>query len=257
VTGGSSSPKINDENVPMWQYMSVQRGDVLSFGRMKSGCRSYLAVRGGIDVPMVLGSRSTYVRGRFGGLDGRPLKAGDVIEVFASHPFRAGYGMPRELVPQFADNLHVCAILGPQASMFTEEGLTTFFSSQYKVTSEADRMGYRLEGQTVEHKHEADTVSDALLPGAVQIPRSGKPIVVMRDAQATGGYPKIAVVASSDLPVLGQARPNDSIEFSKVTLKEAQEKLRQHLSLVSNLSGMLIKNQRRKAKPDGNADRYS
>jgi allophanate hydrolase subunit 2 len=127
--------------------------------------------------------------------------------------------------------------------MFSEEGQRILFSSQYKVTSEADRMGYRLEGQTVRHEAEADIVSDPLLPGAVQIPGSGKPILVMQDAQTTGGYPKIAVVISSDLPLLGQAKPGGAIGFSRVTLEEAQERLRQHNVLLNDLSKRLPKNQ--------------
>jgi antagonist of KipI len=243
VTGGKASPKVNGSNVPMWHSIDVQKGDVLSFGKMESGCRAYLAVRGGIDVPPVLGSRSTYVRGGFGGLDGRPLRTGDVIKVFASQPIGAERCMPKELVPQFSSDYRVCAILGPQADMFSEEGQKILFSSRYKVTSEADRMGYRLEGQTVQHEAEADIVSDPLLPGAVQIPGSGKPILVMQDAQTTGGYPKIAVVISSDLPLLGQAKPGGAIGFSRVTLKEAQERLRQHNVLLNDLSKRLPKNQ--------------
>ena len=127
--------------------------------------------------------------------------------------------------------------------MFTEKGLTTFFSGQYEVTPESDRMGYRLEGPQIEHKGKADIVSDALLPGAIQVPKNGKPIVIMRDAQTTGGYAKIAVVMTSDLLMLGQARPNDIIEFSKIALKEAHEKLRDYRKLLENLKSMLVRTQ--------------
>jgi allophanate hydrolase subunit 2 len=102
-------------------------------------------------------------------------------------------------------------------------------------------MGYRLEGPTIEHKRRADIVSDALLPGAVQVPKNGKPIVIMRDAQTTGGYPKIAVVTTPDASVLGQARPNDTIEFSKITLQQAQEKAREYCRLLNNVDALLRK----------------
>jgi biotin-dependent carboxylase-like uncharacterized protein len=241
ITGGVASPKINDQSVPMWETLAVQKGDVISFGRMESGCRAYLSVRGGIDVPLVLGSRSTYVRGGFGGIDGRQLKTGDTIAAFNAPSLETRFSMPEDLVPQFTDHFIACVVLGPQEDMFTERGIHTFLSNPYKITPEADRMGYRLEGQTVEHKGKADIISDALLPGAVQVPKSGKPIVIMRDAQTTGGYPKIAVVISSDVSLLGQAKPNDMIAFSKVTIKEAQEKVREYFKLLKNLSAMLTK----------------
>jgi antagonist of KipI len=241
ITGGIASPKINGQSVPMGETLVVQEGDVISFGKMESGCRIYLSMRGGIDTPLVLGSRSTYVRGGLGGIGGRQLKTGDAIEAFDKPPLKTGLSMPEELVPQFTDHFTAHVVLGPQEDMFTERGVHTFLSNQYKVTPEADRMGYRLEGQTVEHKGKADIISDALLPGAVQVPKSGKPIVIMRDAQTTGGYPKIAVTISSDVSLLGQAKPNDMIEFSKVTVKEAQEKAREYLKLLKNLSEMLTK----------------
>jgi biotin-dependent carboxylase-like uncharacterized protein len=241
ITGGANSPKINGINVPMWQTLSIQEGDILSFGKMESGCRAYLAIRGGINTPFVLGSRSTYLRGGFGGINGRQLKTGDIIEGFDAQPLEFEYKMPEELVPQFTDHFKVHVILGPQADMFTEKELSAFLSSQYKVTLEADRMGYRLEGTSIKLKGKADIVSDALLPGAVQVPKSGKPIVIMRDAQTTGGYPKIAVIISSDLSMVGQAKPNNIIEFLETTLEQAHERLREYCKLLQNLSGMLVR----------------
>jgi biotin-dependent carboxylase-like uncharacterized protein len=243
ITGGNSSPRINGEPAAMWQTVNIHEGDILSFGKMESGCRSYLAVSGGIRVPMILGSRSTYVRGGFGGLDGRRLTTGDIIKSFVSRQMNAKYAMPKELVPQFARSFSVGAMLGPQADMFTQGGIDSFFSSQYTVSPEADRMGLRLEGPSVQHVAGGDIISDALLPGAVQVPRNGKPIVVMKDAQTTGGYPKIAIVVSSDLSMLGQAKANDTIEFSRVTLEEAQEKLKQQRVSLRNLSKMLLESQ--------------
>ena len=241
ITGGAASPKINGQHVPMWQTLEVQEGAVVSFGKVESGCRAYLSIRGGVDAPLVLGSRSTYVRGGFGGINGRQLKTEDIIGGFDVSLLKVGYSMPEELVPQFTGQFKARVMLGPQADMFTERGITTFLSSQYKVTLEADRMGYRLEGPIIEHKAKADIISDALLPGAVQIPKNGKPIMIMRDAQTAGGYPKIAVIITPDVSTLGQAKPNDIIEFSKITIQQAHEKLSEYYKFLNILSEMLTK----------------
>lgn len=241
ITGGAASPKINGQHVPMWQTLEVQEGAVVSFGKVESGCRAYLSIRGGVDTPTVLGSRSTYVRGGFGGINGRQLKTEDIIGGFDVSLLKVGYSMPEELVPQFTGQFKVHVILGPQADMFTERGITTFLSSQYKVTLEADRMGYRLEGPIIEHKAKADIISDALLPGAVQIPKNGKPIMMMRDAQTAGGYPKIAVIITPDVSTLGQAKTNDIIEFSKITIQQAHEKISKYYKFLNILSEMLTK----------------
>ncbi len=241
ITGGVAFPKINGQSVPMWQTLEVQEGDVISFGKMENGCRAYISIRGGINTPIVLGSRSTYVRGGFGGICGRQLKTGDTIEGFDAPSLQTRFSTPEELVPQLSDHFAVHVVLGPQYDMFMKKGIRTFLSNSYEVTLEADRMGYRLEGPMIEHKAKADIISDALLPGAVQVPKSGKPIIIMRDAQTTGGYPKIAVAISPDVSLLGQAKPKDTIEFSKITIEQAQEKLREFCKLLKNLSGMLVK----------------
>jgi biotin-dependent carboxylase-like uncharacterized protein len=243
ITGGSISTKINDHDVPMWQTLNVQEDDVISFGKLGDGCRAYISIRGGIETSLVLGSRSTYVRGGFGGINGRQLKAGDLIEGFYVPRLKLGYSMPEELVPQFTGKFTVNVILGPQVDMFTEKGISTFLSNPYKVTFEADRMGYRLEGPTIEHKEKVDIVSDALLPGAVQVPKNGKPIIIIRDAQTTGGYPKIAVAITPDVSSLGQAKPNDVIEFSQITVNQAHKKMLEYHNFLNSLGKMLLKNQ--------------
>jgi len=241
ITGGACSPKINGHSIPMWQTVAAEEGDVISFGRMDSGCRAYVAMRGGIDSPVLLGSRSTYVRGGFGGIDGRQLKAGDLIKGFPSSHLRVDYQIPEELIPLFTDRFSIHVVLGPQADMFTKSGTEALLSGQYRVTLDADRMGYRLEGPTIEHKEKAEIVSDALLPGSIQVPKNGKPIVMMKDAQTTGGYPKIAVAITPDLDLLGQARPDDEMQFFKTTVKQAHERIRQRHDLLSHLSLRLMK----------------
>jgi biotin-dependent carboxylase-like uncharacterized protein len=241
IAGGRISVKVNGEDAPMWQTLTVHKGDIISLGKVEGGCRSYLSIRGGINTPIVLGSRSTYVRGKFGGIEGRPLKAGDIIMGFDVSLLDVEYKLPENLVPQFTGSFTVHVVLGPQADMFTERGIKTLFSSQYKVTIESDRMGYRLEGPTIEHKGRAEIISDALLPGAIQVPRNGKPIIIMKDAQTTGGYPKIAVATTPDLDMLGQAKPNDTIKFSEITPKEARERFLEYHKRLSGLAERLIK----------------
>jgi antagonist of KipI len=240
ITGGDCSPEVNGKPVSMWQIITLKKSDCLSFRKMQSGCRAYISVKGGVDVPKILGSRSTYARGGFGGFDGRPLAKDDIIEMLPPKPFGNLFTLRRELIPCFSRELVIRVIMGPQADLFTEQGVDTFLSSPYTVTIESDRMGYRLEGPEVEHAGKSDIVSDALLPGAIQVPRNGKPIIIMKDAQTTGGYAKIAVVITPDIDLLGQARPNDKVRFTKVTLDVAQKQLAQYCRLMSNLKNMMI-----------------
>jgi biotin-dependent carboxylase-like uncharacterized protein len=241
VTGGEIPVKINGEDIPMWQTLTIRKGETISFGKVERGCRSYLSVRGGINTPAVLGSRSTYTRGKIGGIEGRQLRSGDVICGFNVQPLETRLKMPEDMIPKFSDDFTVHVVLGPQLEMFTDEGVQTFLSSRYRVTIESDRMGYRLDGPPIEHRGGAEVVSDALLPGAVQVPKNGKPIVIMRDAQTTGGYPKIAVVIISDLDLLGQAKPNDMVRFSEITLKEAHEQLLEYRKKLSSLTQDLVR----------------
>lgn len=241
ITGATLSPTINGEKVASWRTLQICRGDVLSFGRSQSGCRAYLAVRGGIDVPVVLGSRSTYVRGGFGGFQGRRLKTGDIIEAYKTNtPLKAGFLMPHELIPHYSDELTVEVVLGPQSDYFTDRGMETFLSSTYTVTTESDRMGYQLDGSPVEQKSLMDMVSDAIPVGAVQVPRSGKPIIVMKDAQTTGGYPKIAVVITPDVSRLGQVKPNNKVRFSNISLNKARTKLLEYRKTLSQMKRKLV-----------------
>ena len=218
----------------------VKAGDELAFGGARAGVRTYLAVRGGIDVPLVLGSRSTYVRAAVGGFEGRPLRAGDVVPVGRARGAAPGArALPPELVPSVGGEIRLRAIPGPQDDLFTTVGRALFFGSEYRVTNRNDRMGYQLEGAPVQHARGADIVSDALVPGAVQVPGSGSPIVMMADAQTTGGYPKIATVIGPDLRVLAQARVGDAVRFESVGQEEAVEALRLEAGLVREAAAAL------------------
>jgi antagonist of KipI len=243
VAGADFSVFVNGTVMPRWETLNVKKGDVIAFsGSAGHGCRAYIALRGGIDVPVVLGSRSTYVRGGFGGSEGRGLRAGDVLQAFAPQRLlKEKRVLPAELVPIYENEFVVDVVLGPQEDMFTPEGIDTFFSHSYTLTPASDRMGYRLDGAIVRHKGAAEIVTDALAPGAVQVPGSGKPIVLMMDAQTTGGYPKIATVITPDVSRLGQAKPDDKILFRRVLLREARERYLEFYGSLSLLEKRLVK----------------
>ncbi len=227
VCGADMDPKLDGKEIPTWSSFPVRERSVLSFGYAASGCRAYLAVRGGFDVPSVLGSRSTYNRARVGGLDGRALKEGDCLH-FGTDSWLPVLPtvLPAKFVPRYERAYTLRVMLGPQDDMFTPEGVGTFLESVYTVTNEADRMGYRLEGPRIAHKGSADIISDALPKGAVQVPAHGMPIVMMADRQTTGGYPKIATVIGPDLHLLAQACSRDTVRFKSCPDAEAIAALR-------------------------------
>ncbi|UCB60459.1 MAG: biotin-dependent carboxyltransferase family protein [Candidatus Bathyarchaeota archaeon] len=241
ITGAALSPVIGGAPVCCWQTLQVGEGDVLSFGAPQSGCRAYLAVRGGIDVPMVMGSRSTYVRGGFGGFQGRKMKTGDVIEAHTPrNATKSGRFMPKEFIPRYSRAWTIDVVLGPQSHYLTDSGLDDFFSSFFTVAAESDRMGYRLDGARVAQKSSLKIVSDAIPVGAIQVPPSGKPIVVMRDGQTTGGYPKVAMISTPDISRIGQAKSSDKIRFTKISLGKAQTKLLKYRRNLRDMKTQLI-----------------
>jgi len=227
VCGADMQPNLDGAMVPNWSAFRVPAGSLLSLDYVTAACRAYLAIRGGINAPLILGSRSTYTRAGVGGLEGRPLKAGDVLHVGGNFGSRAlPVTLPEQFVPRFDQERILRVITGPQDDMFTPEGLRTFLESKYTVSNEADRMGYRLEGPKIAHANQADIISDALPEGAVQVPAHGMPIVMMADRQTTGGYPKIATVIGPDLPALAQGRPGDTVCFRSCSDQDAVAALR-------------------------------
>jgi len=242
LTGADLGAKLNGTDCPLYEAIWVKKGDILEFTGVKSGCRAYLAVSGGFDIPEVLGSKSTYVRGKFGGFKGRPLQAGDQIPVAGpsgSWEKLRGLQIPVEFRTGFTNQINLRVVLGPQSDSFTKSGIDTFLNSTYKVTNEADRMGYRLEGPKIEHKSGADIISDGIPLGAVQVPGHGFPIVMMADRQPTGGYTKLATVITPDLNKLAQAKPGDSISFQAVSLEKAHQIYREYEGQIKKLKEYL------------------
>lgn len=235
VTGGNLSPKINNKEVSMWRSIKVNKGDILSFGGIKSGCRSYIAFSGGIEVPIIMGSKSTYIKGKIGGYDGRNLKAGDLLNIGQSENIFIERIIPDKYIPIYNNELNVRVVLGPQKEYFTDKGIETFLSNQYTVTNECDRMGFRLHGVEIEHVNGADIISDGISFGAIQIPGHGKPIIMMADRQTTGGYTKIGNVISVDIHKIAQAKPGDKIKFEEISVEEAQDILKKQEEKISSI----------------------
>ena len=227
ICGADMQPSLDDREANTWSSFPVAAGSTLAFGYAARGCRTYLAVRGGIDVPAVLGSRSTYTRAAVGGLEGRKLKAGDTLAIGRSDQAdNRPLLLPDAYRPADAGSETTLRVLpGPQDDHFTAVGLATMFASAYTVTDEADRMGYRLEGPKIAHSGKADIVSDALPQGAIQVPGHGMPIIMMADRQTTGGYTKIGTVIGPDLALLAQAKPGDTIRLRQCSDEEAVDAL--------------------------------
>lgn len=205
-----------------WRAVDLQDGDTISIAPFADTAVAYLAVAGGLDIPEQLGSRSTFLRGGFGGLDGKPLQAGSLLKLMQN---RVPEGPCHTLLrpPAFVASPVLRALPGPQADYFTGEALTAFFGKTFRVSRDFDRMGMRLEGPKLQHSKGADIVSDATVPGAVQVPGSSQPILLLNDCQTTGGYPKIAVVITADLFRAGRLLPGSEVHFRKVTMTEAEE----------------------------------
>jgi biotin-dependent carboxylase-like uncharacterized protein len=221
VTGADIKMTLNDQPLETWASFSVKPGDVLDIQQVKSGCRAYLAVNGGIDVPEVMGSRSTYVGAQIGGYHGRLLKAGDVIDCGPEKRLSRQRQMPSEMIPSYPSELTIRAIPGPQDDFF-KEGLDVLFSSDFMVSTKADRMGYRLQGPQVRIRQgmPKSIISEPTMPGGVQIPADEQPIILMVE-QTVGGYTKIVTVISVDLPRVAQSTPGDTIRFENVSLETA------------------------------------
>jgi len=227
VAGADMQATLEGVRVPCWAGFPVRTGEVLAFSSAVDGCRTYVAVRGGIDVPSFLGSRSTYTRGAVGGLAGRALAPGDALPIGPAAPGGAARTVGAHAVPRYDREVRLRVLPGPQDDHFTPEGLATFFGAPYTVSNRNDRMGYQLEGPAVRHRRGPDIVSDALLPGAVQVPGSGMPIVMMADSQTVGGYAKIGAVIEADLPKLAQTRRGDTVRFARCSHAAAVRTLAQ------------------------------
>ena len=235
VTGAELPPKVDGTEHPTWTAFAVKAGQTLSFDHLKQGARAYIAVAGGIDVPVVLGSRSTYTLGALGGLEGRTLRAGDVLPIgTARADGREGRSLPPSARPQYEPVVSLRMVRGLYDFRVTAEALERFFADTWKVAPEADRIGYRFRGgrpldfvpRTPPFGAGSDpsNIVDSCYPyGSVQIPGGSEPIVLHRDAVSGGGYFMIGTVISADMDRIGQMQPHTPAQFFSVTLDQALE----------------------------------
>lgn len=224
ITGADMDPHLNGMGIPMNTAVDVRPGDRLAFRGLKNGCRSYIAFAGGIAVPPVMSSRSTYLRAGIGGFQGRALMPGDELALGEPVGKPRLKKLPEVLIPEYKHEQTIRIISGPEAHYFEIAGLRSFLSTEYTVTAQSDRMGYRLSGEPIKHKEGmTNIISAGISLGTVQIPGDGQPIILMADRQTSGGYARIANVITADLPLIAQMRPGDKIHFKENTLDKAQE----------------------------------
>jgi len=252
ITGAEMPPKINGEKVPTWETLGVREGDVLSFDYLKNGARSYLAVAGGIDVPVFMHSRSTYTLIGLGGHEGRALQEGDELAVGedGDRSERVGMAVAREQLPAFYDETELRVIIGLASYRLTEESMQEFLNTTWTVTPDADRVGYRYRGgelKFVEREQpagagadQANVVDFGYPIGSIQVPGGVEPIVLLNDAVTGGGYATIGTVISADRDKLAQTKTNDKTRFRSVDLDEAlraREERRQQMAEIRQALG--------------------
>lgn len=251
VTGAEATPKVNGEPRPRNESFAVRAGDRLTFDFMKVGARIYIAVAGGIDVPPVLGSRSTYALGALGGFSGRKLAAGDVVPIGkAKSGARVGRAIPKELVPTYPKSLELRVLPGLYFHRLTEESAKSFFEDTWTVAPEADRIGYRYrKGRALSFRErkqpfgagsDPSNIVDAGYPyGSIQVPGGLEPIILHRDAVSGGGYAMIGTVISADMDRIAQMQPNNLARFVQVDMEEALKARAEYMSRTARLTSSL------------------
>jgi biotin-dependent carboxylase-like uncharacterized protein len=240
ITGAEMPPKINDEAAATWEALKIEAGDVLSFDYLKSGARSYLAVAGGVDVPTFLGSRSTYTLIGLGGHEGRALQEGDELKIGEARDGaggRVGMALNEGQIPAYPTETELRVIIGLASYRITEEGMEEFLNTEWTVTPDADRVGYRYTGGELEFvereqpagagAEQANVVDFGYPVGSIQVPGGVEPIILMNDAVTGGGYATIGTVVSVDRDKLAQTKTNDKTRFRSVDLEEALEARKQ------------------------------
>jgi biotin-dependent carboxylase-like uncharacterized protein len=231
VTGAGFEVSTYVWTFPLWTSFYVRAGWRVHVQKINGGNWAYLAIAGGFEKQSILGSKSTYLRGGLGSA----LCAGDIIQAgkpAIELPKLAAKDFPVEKYMKYNQSPVIEVIAGPQQDRFTEDGIKTFYGSEYTLSKSFDRMGYRLEGNPIAHSRGADLISEGMTIGSIQVPANGQPIVMMADAPTTGGYPKIANVTHASLPLLAQCEAGSSkIRFKEIAVKTAQEKLREMINL--------------------------
>jgi biotin-dependent carboxylase-like uncharacterized protein len=246
LAGAPVEATLDGAPAAMHTTYRVQPGSTLTVHRFPSGRFAYLATDGGLDVPLVLGSRATYLPGHFGGFAGRLLRSNDQIALAApvGRAPAAGFVVPAPLEPRY-DSAECRVIPGPHASLFGSAGWDQLTSASFRIDAGSDRTGYRLTGHVLEHRVDTALASAPLCAGAIQVPAGGRPIVLMADAPTVGGYPVIAVVGSVDLPLIAQRQLGEDIRFRSSTVPELQRALRTRAVTIHTLIHLVAKGAKR------------
>ena len=225
ITGADLSASSDGCPLPMWTVIVMRKGTRLQFGVRLQGTRAYIAIAGGLDGPLILGSRSTHLHSRVGSLGGRALVKGDRLGTGAALPAHAsqyvGRALPLPHRPHYSNSPTVRIVPGPQADRFSPQALHVLTEKPYQLTSKCDRMGYCLLGTALTHQTPADIVSHAVTCGTIQVPAAGQPILLMADSQTTGGYPVLATMIAADRSPAAQLCPGDHLSFTRTTQSEA------------------------------------
>ncbi|MDP9204808.1 MAG: biotin-dependent carboxyltransferase family protein [Gemmatimonadota bacterium] len=242
--GAKAQATLAGKAVAPCSTIYARAGDELTIDPISGGRFLYIAIRGGIEVPPILGSRSTYLPGRFGGYHGRLLKRGDSLAIgVGSTPLPAdGFHYAAELLPRYETGIaHITR--GTYGDLFDESAWRTLTESEYRVSAASDRTGYKLEGAALQNPI-GTLPSEASCPGAIQVPGDGLPIALMADAPTVGGYPKIAVVAESDLPIIAQRSPGGTVRFELITIEQSQRALKRRASDLHTISQLALRSSR-------------
>lgn len=240
ITGADLSPTINGIKIPMGRPVYLNEDCILKFGACIYGCRAYLSIAGGFDIPIAMKSKSTYIRGGMGGKDGRALRNGDEIKIAEKNDLskkiikklfdmksKKAFTFPRwyikEAIFKNLENNEIRVLEDRQFKDVSYESIDKFFHSEFVIDSKSDRMGYRLNGPEIKFKHEIEMISGEVSFGTIQIPPDGKPIILLADRATAGGYPKIAHVIYYDFQKLVQLKPSEKIKFKSITIEEAED----------------------------------
>lgn len=270
ITGAQFGATLDGEPVHTWWSLPVRAGQELVLQGPARGMRGYVCVRGGIDVVPVLGSRSTDLAARFGGLGGRKLRDGDRLPIGHCEPAQAkattddapAFGVKAPQWCRFAQAAHepqrrgkhaagaergevIRVLRGPEYDLFSEAARSALWSDEWRVTPNSNRMGYRLEGTALEREQASELLSHAVLPGTIQVPGNGQPIVLMSDAQTTGGYPRIGVVIAADLWKLAQVRLGTAVRFVRTTREEARHALIEERAYLRQIDAAIAMHEER------------
>lgn len=239
ITGAQFVLTLDGEVVDNDRIIQVKRGSTLSFGRLVSGARAYIAFAGRIEVPPVFASASTHLLSGFGGCCGRAIKKGDVIP-FAETRTVGSRRLEGEYRLRYTQHPQLRLVAGAEEDYFAPDTIDRFYSQVFKVTAQSNRMGIRLAGSALRCGNQSQVISSGLCPGTVQIPPDGKPIVSFVEGQTIGGYPRIAHVISADQHLLGQLKANDRVSFTRVSLAQAHRILEGKSALLRRLEAELF-----------------